>query len=599
MIIGFDTETHPIKLGMIAPKLVCMTWDGGIVLAPEAPALFRSWLEAGHTVVGHNAPFDLGVMCAEDPSLIQEVFEAYEEGRIKCTEVRERLINNATGELTYTKGKRVSYSLASLVMRHFQEVLPKEDTWRLKYALLDGVPLDAWPEDAKSYALRDAVEALRVFHAQETIAGGPIPDERRQQCAAWWLHLCSMWGLRTDAGKVRELKARLEADVAHTRPLLTASGLVRVDGSKDTKKIKERVLAALPDVERTKTGQVSMKAAVLRKTEDPDLVLLANAGRSNKLLSTYMPVLERGTVYPICCHYTSMVESGRTSCSKPNVQNLPTFPGVRECYVPRDGYHFLDGDWDTLELRALAQVNLELFGHSRMAEEIKAGRDLHLAVAATLMRLPVEEATALYRAGDADASKARKLAKVMSFGFAGGLGAKKFVEYAAGWGIKITLDEAKRYKALWLETFPEMVRYFDLISKMTRHGEASVGPPLTTIFRGGVRFSKLANMLFQSRAAAGAKDAGWMITRACHTPGDALWGSRIVAFVHDEFLLEAPKALAAGAAERLRELMARGMAGVIPDIPATATPVLMSEWNKEAKPVFDEDGNLMLWEDED
>jgi hypothetical protein len=72
----------------------------------------------------------------------------------------------------------------------------------------------------------------------------------------------------------------------------------------------------------------------------------------------------------------------------------------------------------------------------------------------------------------------------------------------------------------------------------------------------------------------------------------------MVAFIHDEFVLEVPEALhlAQAAVSRLVDVMVRGMAIYVPDVPIKAEPTLMRRWYKEADPVWDEQGNLLVWE---
>jgi DNA polymerase I-like protein with 3'-5' exonuclease and polymerase domains len=75
-----------------------------------------------------------------------------------------------------------------------------------------------------------------------------------------------------------------------------------------------------------------------------------------------------------------------------------------------------------------------------------------------------------------------------------------------------------------------------------------------------------------------------------------LAGSYMVAFIHDEILIEAPKERAAEAAARLSELMVQGMKMFVRDIPVLAEPVIMDRWYKDAKPTFDDSGKLVAWE---
>ena len=132
-------------------------------------------------------------------------------------------------------------------------------------------------------------------------------------------------------------------------------------------------------------GQVSWSREVLELSGDPLLQIVAALGRVTKLRPTYVPILSRGTVYPIQPRYWSPKESGRTSCSGPNVQNLPAFGGIRECFVARwlrdfsPAYARFEGrcailaaDVDQAECVAWAQDCLERFGFSVMADTLRA-----------------------------------------------------------------------------------------------------------------------------------------------------------------------------------------------------------------------------------
>ena len=350
-------------------------------------------------LVGHNIAYDVGIFAAEDPTLLRSIFDAYNAGRIRDTGIRQMLLDIAQGVFKYEletrrKATKHKYGLADLVGRHFGRFLKKKDTWRLRYNELDGISIDEWPAEARNYALTDAVETLEVHDAQtrqvigEGLQSDSVPDEDRQARYAWALHLEAGWGVRTDAPPVAKLRATLEAerDTAHT--WLKSSGVIRSNGSKDTKLIgtlieedfKRRGLEA----PRTPTGKVQQGKEILQQTENNDLQILADAAEGMKLLTTYVPVLERGIFYPITSRPNVLVDSGRTSWSKPNLQNPPRKGGIRECFIPRAGWVYCSVDYDTIELKALAQTCLELptIGWSEMANALRRGEDLHLALAA-------------------------------------------------------------------------------------------------------------------------------------------------------------------------------------------------------------------------
>ena len=80
-----------------------------------------------------------------------------------------------------------------------------------------------------------------------------------------------------------------------------------------------------------------------------------------------------------------MVNTGRTSCRKPNVQNQPRLGGVRECWVPRKGNVYVQADYSIAELCALAQCCIFMGLESKMAEALNEGKDLHLDFASNVL----------------------------------------------------------------------------------------------------------------------------------------------------------------------------------------------------------------------
>jgi DNA polymerase I-like protein with 3'-5' exonuclease and polymerase domains len=279
-----------------------------------------------------------------------------------------------------------------------------------------------------------------------------------------------------------------------------------------------------------------------------------------------------------------LVDSGRTSARRPNVQQVSRDGGLRECYIARPGHVFIGADYDTLEMRSLAQVAYRMFGTSRMRDVLIEGRDLHLDFAAKLLGISYDEAVRRYAEGDQEVKAARQFAKVADFGFPGGLGAATFTEYAQGYGLDMTEAEARRLKDQFVVAWPEMGPYFRAAGDVT----AADNPKRTWAIqgygraRGNITYTRACNTPFQGLAADGAKEALWLVQKACWTPGDALCGSRIALFVHDEIIIETPESDLKRKGERLVECMVEGMQRWIPDVPITAEPVVMRRWSKDA-----------------
>lgn len=629
-ILAWDTETWRIVPGRTAPPLVCVSycWDEqggrGVLAADEGVALIRDALRREDVVlVGHNVAFDVCVLCARDPSLLPLFFAAYERGRVRCTQVRELLIAIADGTLEGRGGRPRKFSMEAICMDRFGEDLSpekKSDAWRLNYHRLAGVPLEEWPEEARAYPLRDAERTLRMYLSQTcdlsrvVQADGTVVNEGEQTAAALCLALAGVWGMRTDGEAVAMLAHTLHRRSADLAALLREEGILRANGVKDTARIKllvEDEYAAMGmEPKRTPTGGVSTERAVLVKTSHRGLLALAESTGVEKMLSTYVPVLEQGTRTPINPGWNVLVATGRTSCREPNLQNLPRKGGVRECFVPRAGYLFASADYSTLELCALAQVCLDLFGWSNMADALRSGQDLHVRMAASILGIPYEEAIARYHAGDEEVADKRQLAKAANFGYPGGLGPEKFQAYARdSYGVTIDLDTSTALKATWRETWPETRLFFDNVNmQLGGRDDFTLTQLRSGRVRGGVGYCDGCNSYFQGLAADGAKAAMFYIAQECYLgfgtawPRDGrapspLYGSRVVAFIHDEFLLEVrDDANAGAAADRLAAVMVEGMARYIPDVPIKAEPVLMRRWLKGAKPVRDASGRLLPWE---
>lgn len=702
-VVCFDTETALIRPALHAPPLVCVTWqefgkgDAQIAHVSTCLPLLEEWL-ATATLVGHNVAYDLAVVAEEFPQLRPAVFRAYDDDRVVCTLIRQQLLDIAAG--VYRRkhvGRGVfvkqEYTLEALAKRNAGMQLQK-DAWRLSYEAFRDVPLERWserarevqanarvrvaakraalaaanaakdkptakalkgeiegleamiassPEQCVKYPLDDARATLAVYLAQEKHVAW-LDDQHRQSRAAFWLHLSSAWGIRTDEHGVEVLKRETKAQLDDVVDELAQLGLVREDGSRDTKLAKRRMLDVCRrdgiTIPRTKTHgeygengeqkkcslldgtelfdvkgghpdceeHVSLDGDSCEGSEDEVLEAYAEYATLSKVLSNDVAAFERGTMYPIHTRY-GLAGTGRTTASKPNIQNVTNRPGMRECFVARPGKVFFAVDFPTLELYTLAQCCVTWFGASKLADALNGGLDAHTAFAAKILRSTYEEVEAAIKADQPLAKKARKQAKPGNFGFPGGMGPRKFVsttrkQMGREAFAELDLDEARAKKLKeedWLAVWPEMESYFararDLCDNPSRRALAET--LFTKRFRGQATYCATCNNGFQALGADCAKRAGWLITRAMYVePRSPLFDSRLVAFVHDEFIGEADEARAHDAGYECARLMAEGANTFLPDVPipvAKIRPALMRRWSKEAKPIFGVDGRLVPW----
>src|SRR5262249_58039715 len=93
------------------------------------------------------------------------------------------------------------------------------------------------------------------------------------------------------------------------------------------------------------------------------------------------------TVHP---SYSTMVRTGRTSASAPNIQQIPKDSAFRQTFVASPGHLLLAVDYRFIELVTFAATAMHRYGRSNMADVIKAGVDPHAHTAAMMLGVSPE-----------------------------------------------------------------------------------------------------------------------------------------------------------------------------------------------------------------
>lgn len=385
-----------------------------------------------------------------------------------------------------------------------------------------------------------------------------------------------------------------------------------------------------------------------------------------KLVTTEIPRM--GDLGMMWCGYNVIVETGRTSSAgekkkkdKPplypsgNIQNVD--PRARGCYVAPEGWVLYSVDYSSLEFCTFAQVCYSLFGFSAMRELLLEGHDPHAFLGAQMSfavdkefhsecrALQIQDDRhAIYqffagmkkndahrtthlacainhsdrkcdhcgcRQGDEPPAWSkffslwRTMAKPVGFGFPGGLAEKTLCSMAkASYGVTITHDQAKLFKELFYEVYPEGKLHKEWVSKTLQDGEDTYAyvTPFGMVRRGAKYCAAMNGTILQSPAAEGAKLATFEVVRACYDPTynngepSILYNSRVLAFIHDEICGRVPEDdfMPERVAE-VERLMVASMKVVMPDVPIKAKGCLMRRWSKDAEPVFDRQGRLTIW----
>ena len=651
--VAVDTETYLFGPGRMAPPLVCVS----ICEEGKSPKLFnandgarevaRLLNDPDVLLVFHNAPYDLFVLANHADGAyvpLRDVIGALMDNRIVDTGLWHRLYDIKNGWTEYSPriGRKPTYRLDELTLFWLGESVQGkkgDDAWRMRYHELAGDPIDQWPDAARAYAANDAWYTIRVWQ-QQYREDRVLPSLFSILRASVALTAGSYHGLRTSTYDVDRLAYKSKRDTEKQQEELYSKGYLKVTKTKGVWRfsqnkafIENTVVAAYDrlgitcplteggkgtEEERAAKRKPSTSAETLLASQHEDLITIAEIAGDQKLLSTYVPLLRRGTKWPICPRYTIPMATGRTSASAPNVQNQPRKGGVRECFVPRKGYIFVGCDYNIAELRSLAQVLINMFGRSKMADIILEGKDVHSFMAAEYLRsgtdehgdrfkdLTYEEYVHLLKNGPKDIRKLfkdmRQMMKAVDFGVPGGLGEDTLREYAhAAYGVEMkpgtaTEDsEARKLINFYKGTFDEMADYFSHFSKMTRGGNKFTLVQAGSMReRGNTGYCDGCNSGFQGLTADGATYAVWNVFFECYLgikwdnweERSPLYQSRMPLFVHDEIVLESPIGMAQECAARLEKIMCDSMNVYTPDIPAVAEPHMMRRWYKDAEPTF-------------
>ncbi|RMG94340.1 MAG: hypothetical protein D6705_16485 [Deltaproteobacteria bacterium] len=306
-------------------------------------------------------------------------------------------------------------------------------------------------------------------------------------------------------------------------------------------------------------------AAERARTTDP-----ARTARLDKLLSTYAhwPRTYVDLDGRIRCRFDPLAaDSGRFSCSEPNLQQVPTertAPGLRACFRAPPGHCFVVADYAQIELRVAAA----LAPCERLADVFRHRGDPHRATAATLTGKRPEAVT----------PAERKLAKAINFGFLFGMGARTFRSYAkSSYGLDLDEAAARRAKDAFFRTYPGLAAWHRRTAAQGRGArEVVVRTVLGRRKRfppGGFSLPAALNVPVQGTAAEGFKRA--LVDLDAELPA---LGGRVVLCVHDEVVVEVPASEADAARERVVEIMRAAMEPLLGGVPVEVEAVVAPCW---------------------
>jgi DNA polymerase-1 len=305
---------------------------------------------------------------------------------------------------------------------------------------------------------------------------------------------------------------------------------------------------------KTASGHYSTAAGVLDEMsgQHPVVDMILEYREYSKLKSTYVDALpaqihpETGRVHTTFSQTATV--TGRLSSSDPNLQNIPTRTDlgrrVRRGFVADPGNVLVSLDYSQIELRIVAHMADDV----AMLNAFRAGQDIHATTAAAIYGVPLEAVT----------KEQRRHAKAINFGLIYGMSA-----FGLTRSTELTLAESQDFVDAYFKQFPGVKKYLDGIRRSAREtgyvetllGRRRYFPALKGTLNQALRNREereAINAPIQGTAADIMKIA---MIKIPSTIAQAGLHGRMLLQVHDELVIECPRAELSKTVDVVRNVM--------------------------------------------
>ena len=293
----------------------------------------------------------------------------------------------------------------------------------------------------------------------------------------------------------------------------------------------------LPGGKKTKTGY-STSADVLEKLapEHPVVGKVLEYRQLDRKSVTYADGLlqyigEDGRIHGK--FNQTITATGRISSTEPNLQNIPIRmelgSRIRQVFIPKPGFVFLDSDYSQIELRILAHMSDD----ENLIAAYNSDEDIHRITASQVFNTPLNEVTKAQRSN----------AKAVNFGIVYGISS-----FGLSQDLSISKKEAAKYIEKYFETYPKVHEFLNgLVSSAKEKGYS------VTMFKRRRPIPELSSSNFMQRSFGErvAMNAPIQGTAAdiiklamigvYHKLKELGLKSKLILQVHDELLIETAK----------------------------------------------------------
>lgn len=545
-LFGLDTETcgrfgkHPDEgLSPILGKVrLIQIFDGGRSYLFDLNYLDSSVLEEflkTKKFIAHNALFDLGMLQGSG-FIVPE---------IGCTLLASRILMHER----YAKDFGLSVSLRAMV-----ELLYKDDVLKV-------LQNSDWSKpnltfEQLQYAALDAVCTLKIAEK----VGRKIISKKLDRIYGLYrksqhpISEMEFNGIGFDIEAHRHFMELSRVRMfAARKKVLDITGIESITPHSISAWLRTKLAdGTISHWPATKTGKLSTSQGTFEEFSHLDIVApILEFNEQAKLLSTFGPKLLT-FVNPVTKRLHTRyniagARTGRLSCNKPNIQQMPREKEFRNLFIPARGNVLVCADFNQIEVRVAAEIS----GDEAMKKIYRRGADIYKETAAKILKKPLVSIT----------KGERQCAKAIILGSQFGLGAKKFSRYAkANYGVTdIDEEKAEEFIEAYRETYPVFRQWqIDQTKACEKSLKATTVLGKTRALEKDNYYGQALNHPIQGTAAEIILAA--LVTFHKRKEKSSL----LVACVHDEILVEAPEEKAEEVSALLSSCMVEGFREIFP-----------------------------------
>lgn len=336
-----------------------------------------------------------------------------------------------------------------------------------KSKTLEGVD----PIIVKDYACEDADQTLQLYNLL-------LPQIEKNGLTKVYDLDCKLvdaitkmeyTGVKIDHNRLKEIEYEIDNELSTIKVLIdkVTGGDINLNSQPQLNKLLFDTLNLEPIGDKGKSGYWSVSASVLTKLLPQHEIIqhILDYKGLNKVKTTFIKALKKTNPSTGRLHASinqCVTETGRLSCSNPNLQNIPSRTvgkRLRECFVASSDNHTLIGaDYSNIELRIMAIISQDPI----MMNAYRSNGDLHKLTAAKALQIDLDKVD----------KPLRNVGKQINFGLIYGMTAKGLQQSLyQNAGKEYSLEQCQSFINSYFELYQGVAKCREeLIYKATVNG---------------------------------------------------------------------------------------------------------------------------------